>query len=214
MRTEIIQKIELNRISTTEVADCLGKSGALKGVSAVNRGHFRVGPVYWTYAFNASNWELHEQLQHPPPHSVVVVDCIDCDGRAPLGSLVCKFLFLYRQVRALVVLGPIRDAPHIIKENWPVWCTGFTPIGCFNRQGSQACDPEQLARSRTQFHDAVAVCDDSGVVIIPTAEHTAGFLDKLDWIEQQEDVWFACIDQKKWTTFDAVCLRRYERDGG
>ena len=40
----------------------------------------------------------------------------------------------------------------------------------------------------------------------------ADFLKKLAWIEEQEDVWFDCIDRKKWDTFDTVCLKRYEKE--
>ena len=47
IKNEIIRKIRMNRISTTEVADCLGKTGVFKDSHAVNRGHFAVGNVKW-----------------------------------------------------------------------------------------------------------------------------------------------------------------------
>lgn len=50
IKNEIIRKIRMNRISTTEVADCLGKTGVFKDSHAVNRGHFAVGNVKWIYA--------------------------------------------------------------------------------------------------------------------------------------------------------------------
>ena len=55
IQQQIIEKIRRNRISTTEVADCLGKTGALPGVAALNRGHFRVGEIFWTYAYNSNS---------------------------------------------------------------------------------------------------------------------------------------------------------------
>ena len=36
IKNEIIRKIRMNRISTTEVADCLGKTGVFKDSLAVN----------------------------------------------------------------------------------------------------------------------------------------------------------------------------------
>ena len=45
IQKEIIAYIKRNRVSTTEVADCLGKTGAVANVHAVNRGHFCVGAV-------------------------------------------------------------------------------------------------------------------------------------------------------------------------
>jgi 4-hydroxy-4-methyl-2-oxoglutarate aldolase len=58
--TAIIDYLRRNRVSSTEVADALGKSGAIDGVAAVNRGHYRVGPVHWVYAYDESNWPMHE----------------------------------------------------------------------------------------------------------------------------------------------------------
>ena len=40
IESKILAYIRRNRVSTTEVADCLGKSGAIEGVSAVNPGMF------------------------------------------------------------------------------------------------------------------------------------------------------------------------------
>ena len=54
------------------------------------------------------------------------------------------------------------------------------------------------------------VCDDSGVVIIPKEQITEDMLQKLIAIEEQEDIWFDCIDRRKWDTFDTVCLKKYK----
>ncbi len=55
MKNKIIDYIRRNRVSTTEVADCLGKAGVLPNVMPINRGHFKVGNVKWVYAFDNSN---------------------------------------------------------------------------------------------------------------------------------------------------------------
>jgi 4-hydroxy-4-methyl-2-oxoglutarate aldolase len=44
---------------------------------------------------------------------------------------------------------------------------------------------------------------------VPAASLTEGFLTALDRIEEQEDIWFDCIDRRKWDTFETVCLKRY-----
>ncbi len=209
---KIIDKIQRNRISTTEVADCLDKSGAITRVRALNRGHHRVGSVFWTYAYNESNWELHEQIRDVPKGSIVLTEAFDCGDRAIYGSLVAKFLVLYRQASALVVCGLLRDIPHLIKENWPVWIEGQTPVGCFNRQNDRPLDAAILAERRNLYDGAIAVCDDTGVVVISRENVTEDFLKKLDWIEEQEDVWFDCVDRKKWDTYETVCLKRYEKE--
>jgi len=209
IQQQIIEKIRRNRISTTEVADCLGKTGALPGVAALNRGHFRVGEIFWTYAYNESNWEHHDQVRCAPEGSIVLTEPFDCGDRAIFGELVAKFLLLYRQVGALVVTGRLRDAPHLLKENWAIWCTGVSPVGCFNRRNERPLDPAIEREHRERYDGAIAVCDDSGVVVIPKDRYTDQFLAQLDAIEEQEDLWFDCIDRRKWDTFDTVCRKRY-----
>jgi regulator of RNase E activity RraA len=208
---QIIRKIRRNRISSTQVADCLGKAGVVEGVRALNPGHHRVGPVFWTYAYNESNWELHEQVRDAPEGAVVLTEAFNCAGRAVYGELVAKYLVLYRQVAALVTCGLLRDAANLLKEGWPIWLEGVTPLGCFNARNPEPLDPRLLAEHRDRYDGGVAVCDDTGVVVIPRGQLTEDFLGKLGWIEEQEDVWFDCIDRLKWDTYETVCLRRYEQ---
>jgi regulator of RNase E activity RraA len=213
----IIQKIRRNRISTTQVADCLDKSGVVEGVRALNPGHHRVGPVFWTYAYNESNWELHDQIREVPEGAVVLTETFSCNRRAVYGELVSKYLLLYRQAAALVVCGLIRDVANLIKERWPIWMEGITPIGCFNVRNSVLLEPALVNERRARYEGGIAVCDDTGVVVIARQHLNEAFLNKLDWIEEQEDVWFDCIDRLKWDTYETVCLKRYERlkgDGG
>lgn len=62
MREQIIDYIKTNRISTTEAADCMGKSGLFTSAYSLSRGRFKVGRVKWLYAYNESNWSIHEHL--------------------------------------------------------------------------------------------------------------------------------------------------------
>lgn len=212
MKTEIIDYIQRNRVSSTEVADCLNKTGALSGVNALNRGHFSVGNVFWTYACDASNWSVHEQVQKVQPGDVVMVEAFGCGDRAIFGDLVAKYLLLYQKAAAIVVCGPLRDAPRLIKENWPIWCTDLTPIGVFNHKPKKKPARSTLDRRRRRYHGAIAVCDDSGVVIVEKRYHKAPFIKKLEWIEQQEDQWYDCLDRRKWSTYETVCLKKYRDD--
>src|SRR5690349_2122892 len=91
IREQIIQKIKRNRISTTQVADCLDKTGAIDGLRALTSGHHKVGPVFWTYAYNESNWELHDQVREAPEGSIVITETFNCGQRAVYGELVSKY---------------------------------------------------------------------------------------------------------------------------
>ena len=208
----IIEQIQRNRISTTEIADCLSKTGALDNVTPVNARHFAVGPVWYTYAHANSNWPLHRDIEEVPAGSVVLVDLIDCEQRSPLGGLIAKYLLLYKQASAIVVLGPVRDAAMLIRENWPIWSVGVNPIGCFNEQPASPLESSILEQRRRRFEGSLAVCDDCGVVVIPEEKANDAFVEKLNWIEEQEDIWFDCIDRRKLSTFQTVCKKVYLND--
>ncbi|EOT23596.1 RraA family protein [Lachnospiraceae bacterium KK002] len=210
IKQKIIDYIEQNRVSTTEVADCLGKTGALCEVQALNARHFAVGEIEYLYAVQESNWTVHEDLHNKPvAGKIVLIDAIDVHERAIIGDIVSKYILLYLRNRAIVCTGKMRDAHTLIKENYPVWCQGVSPVGCFNKPVDKTEYREIISNRRNVYQGAVAVCDDSGVVIIPKEEINETFLQKLIQIEEQEDIWYDCIDRRKWSTFETICLKNY-----
>ena len=126
--------------------------------------------------------------------------------------MISKYLLLYCQSEAVVVQGKIRDAAAIIREKWPIWCCGYTPVGCYNQKPEREVDQEWQRIHRDSFDGAIAVCDDCGVVIITRENITTEFLDKLKEIEKQEDIWFDRLDHYKDNTFDIVCRKTYLED--
>lgn len=209
---KIMDYLIRNRVSTTEVADCLGKTGALEGVMPVNRGKYAVGTVKWIYTYQESNWPMHEQIQDVEENSVVLFEAFGCGNRALFGELVSKYLLLYCQCRALVVLGNVRDAAGIIRQDYSVWCKGYNPVGCFNERPSEELDQKLVEAHRRKYDGAVAVCDDCGVVLIPKSCVTEEFLEKLKAIEDQEDLWFDRLDHYKENTYQIVCQKTYLQD--
>lgn len=213
MKETIIDFIKRNRVSTTEIADCMEKSGSIYNVKAINRGHFAVGNLFYVYACNATNWDVHEQIQEVKDKDIVFVDVLDSLEKAVFGDLVSKYLILYKQANAIVTNGVLRDAPKLIKENWPIWCNGFNPEGYINEQIKKTNKQiEEIKKKQSFYNDAIIVCDDTGVVVIPKSFHNENFLEKIKHIEEQEDIWFDCIDRKKYSTFETVCLKKYLKD--
>lgn len=212
MQEVIIDYLVRNRVSTTEVADCLGKSGAIKGIVPVNKGHYVAGIIKWIYASYESNWKLHEQISDIEENRIILVDTFWCEERAVFGELVSKYLLLYKQNKAIVVKGMVRDAAALLRENYPIWCRGFNPEGCFNNRPDKDIDAELIKMKKEQYDGAIAVCDDCGVVIIPKDKITNSFLEKLEKIEEQEDIWFDRLDHYKENTFDIVCAKKYLKD--
>jgi 4-hydroxy-4-methyl-2-oxoglutarate aldolase len=206
----IIDFIKRNRVSTTQLADCMGKTGALYSAKAINTGHFCVGNLLWVYANNGTNWDVHKQIENAKDGDVVFIEALNCLDKAIFGDLVAKYLVLYKQVSAIVTNGLVRDATRLIKEKWPIWCNGFNPEGYSNEELKITKEAEyQINEKRRFFNDAIAVCDDTGVIIIPSQLHTEEFLSKIKFIEEQEDIWFDCIDRLKFSTFETVCLKKY-----
>ncbi len=210
IKDKIIEYIKKNRVSSTEVADCLGKVGAVKSVKPISSKKFVVGNVFWVYAYNESNWEVHEQVQYASEDDVVFVQNFDCGDRAIFGELVAKYLLLYKQASGIVVKGTLRDAAALIKEEWPIWCEGFNPVGCFNRKNDVPLDESVIEKHRNMYNGSIAVCDDTGVVIIPKENINEEFYEKLKFIEDQEDIWFDCMDRLKMSTYEIVCLKKYK----
>lgn len=212
MKNKIIQFIEENRISSTEVADVLGKKGQVGGVRILNKGHFKVGEVVLVYAINNSNYEVHRQLAELDlTDKILFVYNVNCD-RAIFGDLVTKYIILYKRAKAIVINGKLRDAHTLLKENYPIWCEDVSPIGCVNYQNGDDIDSTLLNELKEQYEGGVMVCDDSGVVLIPKDKIDEEILNKLHFIEYQEDIWFYCLDTLKMSTYDIVCKKKYLKD--
>lgn len=207
---EALSLIDTNKISTTEVADVLGKTGQVEGPHALTPGLFRAGEVKLIYAINNSNWHVHKQLAEADDikDKILFIYNVNCD-RAIFGELVSKYIMLYKRAKAIVVNGKLRDAHRLIKERYPIWLNDVSPIGCVNQPNGPDIDPDTLRQLQSQYDGAIMVCDDSGVVMIPKQAINQTLINKLKFIELQEDIWFYCVDTLKMSTFDTVCEKKY-----
>jgi len=205
---EIIEFIRANRVSTTEVADALGKSGVLADILPITPGKLHVGRVRALFTANDSNYDLHEQCKHVEKGEVVIVFTHACNERAIFGDLVARFLTLYKGAEAVVVDGKVRDVSRLRRETYPIWAKGVTPLGCFN-VSAEPFPPEKVAAIRKQVDGGIAVCDDGGVVVIPRDQLNESMLARLHQIEDQEDIWYYCLNALKWDTKKIVCDKGY-----
>lgn len=213
IKKQALDLIEANRISATEVADVLGKTGQIENVHALNKGLFRAGEVVFVYAINNSNYELHKQLAEKDLRDkIVFVNNINCD-RAIFGDLVCKYIMLYKRAKAIVVTGDTRDTHTLIKENYPIWHSGVKPIGCVNYHVDPDISADLYENLNNMYDGGLMVCDDSGVVFVPKDKITEKFITGLRFIEFQEDIWYYCLDTLKMSTFDIVCQKKYLQPG-
>lgn len=211
--TEIIRYIRRNRVSTTEVADALGKTGVLPEVTPLTSDHFKVGRARCVFTAHNSNYALHEQLRHVKEDEIVLLFAHACDGRALLGDLIARYALLYRGAQAMIVDGLVRDASRLKRERYPIWARGATPLGCYNVLAEPF--PKDLeADLRARYEGGVAVCDDGGVAVIGPDRLNADMLERLERIELQEDVWYYCLNTLKWDTKKIVCDKAYLKERG
>ncbi|MCB9062410.1 MAG: RraA family protein [Halobacteriovoraceae bacterium] len=207
-RENIIKYIRRNRVSTTEVADALGKNGVLPDIFPINSGHHEVGKVRCVFTANESNYAVHEQIRHIEEGEIVIIFTHNCEGRAIIGDLVSKYILLYQGAKALVVDGKVRDLSGIRREGFKVWSNGTTPLGCFNKK-VDSFPEDKRQEIATKYDGAIAVCDEGGVVLIENRLITENTLERLKRIEMQEDIWFFCLDTLGWDTKQIVCDKEY-----
>ncbi len=162
---------------------------------------------------NDSNFSVHDQIRDVQKGEVVIIFTHNCDNRAIIGDLVCKYLLLYKGAAAVVVRGLVRDAARLRREGYAVWSEGVSPLGCYN----SPADPYPVKveeQMRQSYEGGVAICDDGGVTVIGQSLLTEEMLNRLRLIEIQEDIWLFCLDTLKWDTKKIVCDRAYLTEQG
>lgn len=208
---EILDYIVKNKVSTTEVADVLNKTGIIDTRLKPILPRLRAaGKVFYAPSFNESNWYTHYFLENAPSDHIIFVEGVNCADRAIFGSLVAKYALLYKQARGMVCCGNLRDMHTLVKEQYPIWCYGATPIGCWKTD--TGIDEEYYQKRKAEFEGSIMVADDSGVIVVKKEQLTEEFLEGLKFIEEQEDIWFDCIDRLKYSTFETVCLKKYKNN--
>ena len=213
MKEKIIELIKKNRISSVEVADALGKSGVIEGPKPLGTGQHIVGEIQYIYGHSESNWPIHEQGEKIKDGGILYVDTFECNNKAAFGDIVAKYFLLYKQVEGVVVNGLLRDVHTLKKENYPIWCKGITPLGCYNKEVEETLDIQnQVNKNRALLDGSIMICDDSGCTMISKEIISEDVYKRLKFIELQEDIWFYCIDTLKWSTYKTICEKAYLKD--
>ena len=210
IRNKLIEYLKKNRVSTTEVADSLKKTGSIDGLQLIspNNNVHKVGKIKCIFAAYESNYLVHDQIRDVKKGDIVFIFTYKCKNKAIIGDLVAKYLLLYRGVVAILVDGNVRDIGKLIKENYPIWAYGSNPIGCVN-EFTKPFPAKKQSEIKKKFDGAIAVCDTGGVVIIENSKISEQTLKQIKFIEAQEDIWYFCLDNLKWSTKEIVCEKKY-----
>lgn len=210
IKQRILEYIKEYKMSTEEVSDAMGKVGVIRNIKPIAMGKYAVGEIEYIYTFDNSNWPIHEQIRDLDGGKIVFIDAINVSEMALFGQLVTRFMIQKKNAIAVVANGEVRDLQGLIEDQANVWCKGITPIGCYNVKVEASEETLKTVDKNKKFYEgSIAVCDDSGVVIISDEWITEEFLKKLENMRKQEKIWFDCVMNKNWDTYDTVCLKRY-----
>lgn len=211
LETEIVDIIRKNRISTTEIADALGKTGSVPGILPLNTLKYAVGKIRWIQPINDSNFILHKELENVLPGEIVYIRPLNFSNVAVFGDLVAKYTLLYKQAAAIIVEGNVRDTARLVREQYPIWCISSNPVGAVNFQTHSEAELSDVLEGDTD--GGIAICDEGGVVVIPKNAIDQTLPKKLQHIEALEDLWHYCLNTLKWSTYDIVVRKRYLEEG-
>ena len=92
LTTDIIDYIKKNRVSTTEVADALNKTGAIDKLKPLNNNNniHKVGKVKCIFASYESNFYVHDQIQEIKEDEIPFIITYKCKDKAIIGDLITK----------------------------------------------------------------------------------------------------------------------------
>ena len=212
MLKEIIKYVKKNRVSSTEISDALSKQGNLKNIIPLDYQNslHKVGKIKCVFAYNESNFLVHQGAKNAKKNEIIIIFCEQCNDKAIIGDLISKYLILYKEVSAIVVVGNIRDLPRLTKEKYPIWCAGFNPVGVKNHFTGNF--PKKIKDDIIKkYEGGIAICDLTGVVVIPKKDVNNKTLKKIKLVEKQEDIWYHCLDVKKWDTKKIIVDKAYKK---
>jgi len=138
--------------------------------------------------------------------STEIADSLSKTGDIPL--LYPAVEGSYAKAKGIIVQGLMRDVNELRARKYPVWCAGYTPIGCVNKPTTPFAYEDRDALE-TRYGGCILVCDDCGVVAIPEKYQTEKMLRRLEGMRLQEDVWNYCIDELGWNTDRTICDKDY-----
>ena len=210
-RNKMIDFIRENKLSTTEVADSIAKTGGIPSLSPVCVGDYMVGVARCMFTANGTNYYLHGQLDDIEQGEIPLIFSKYCEGRAIFGDIMAQYMIDRKKAQGIVLQGEIRDLDCIRRLGYNIWHNGTTPVGCINKPTTPFPAEEESAL-RYRYDNCILVCDGCGVVAIPEKYHNNNTLDRMKALQLQEKVWNYCIDELGWDTVDTICNKRYLKE--
>lgn len=202
---QFIEYVESMKPSTCDIADSTSEKIAITNLQNINSTDYIVGRVNWIYLEKKSNYNLHKMAVDIQKGSIVVVDAYDFDDCAIAGELVSTYIFETKKAAAMIVCGKLRDAKYLKQHGFPIWCNGFTPLGCLNKKEKTDTTSKTYNTSKSLFYGKIAICDENGVILVPNTVNFEELRKSIDKIREREERWFYQLKHKNMSTFEIVC---------
>lgn len=136
-----------------------------------------------------------DAIDEAPAGSVYVMELEDGRDYAGIGGLMSTAM-KYRGLAGAIVDGGVRDTPHIMKLQFPVFSRGIVPSTTVNHYRFAGMNvPIQCAGVRVNAGDIVAA-DMDGVVVVPK-DKAADVLKKAQQLDEAEHSMYSVIEKYK-----------------
>ena len=136
-----------------------------------------------------------DAIDEAPAGSVYVMELEDGGDYAGIGGLMSTAM-KYRGLAGAIVDGGVRDTPHIMKLQFPVFSRGIVPSTTVNHYRFAGMNvPIQCAGVRVNAGDIVAA-DMDGVVVVPK-DKAADVLKKAQQLDEAEHSMYSVIEKYK-----------------
>lgn len=169
------------------------------------------GPAYTVRMTERDSSALYYAIQKAPKGSVLVVDRGTDNIFACVGEFVAE---MARQIglTGIIIDGPATDKLALKQSNFPVFCTGFSPVTTMITGTSGEVQIDIECGGAVVKPGSLILGDADGVIVIP--EDFLPYLEKAEKKEQHEAALRAAIangrDITKRNDFD--CVKLFEFD--
>lgn len=202
---QIVEFIRANNVTTAMVGDAIGKRLCnFHNFKRLGRHGVHCGMSRFVVGVGDSNYEIHRAIRFVSPREMVVVISYPSTRMAKVGELVCRYAVEVRGAEGIIVVGAVRDVADL--GDIPFWAADENPIGCYNTDTGPVPDEGRHCGS------SIVVADEAGVLIFMEDQISDASLLALRQIVVKEKIWFYCMRELEWSTYDIVCEKRWEAD--
>jgi regulator of RNase E activity RraA len=153
------------RLPTGNIADSMGRFGAMLGISLMVPGVTLGGPALTVLLRPGDNLVLHKAVELATPGDVIVVTCYGGHSTAVWGEMLSRTAQA-RGIAGLVVDGAVRDLEALRDLRFPVFARALSAASC-DKDGPGEINVPIACGGVVVSPGDLIVGDADGVVVVP-----------------------------------------------